>query len=277
MWKRIIFWALALIYGLWPAALVLGAESVDITVTAQGIVSGGITSFTITYVSDTKLQLDWTYGANITGVMIRGKYGQFPADILTANETPSDGYLVYTGAGTSVNDTSMDFDTNPGPLYYRVWAQQADGSWVLTPAEDSKESAIMTLLAFFLLPGIVSFLCIRSSYSALKFCAGVAWWVAAFYWFNSPPSSIVVGSSVHTIMLTLLGAIGFVFVVMILWQTKRENGQETGRFRLPFSQTDEEVEQERAQERYRTSHSERVASHMAKVSSARRGEITRRG
>jgi len=248
----------------------------NITLFATPLWSAGIASFTVTYVNETALSLNWTYGSNVTGVMIRAKYGVYPADIATESETPSDGYLVYTGTGTSINDTSMDFDTNPGPIYYRAWAYRADGSWVITPSQGSEESAIMTLLAFFLLPGIVSFLCMRSSYPILKFCAGVAWWVAAFYWNTNPPSSVVVGSSVHTLMLDLLGVIGVAFVIYVFWNTKRENGVERGRFHLPFTQTDEEAEQERARERYYASHSERAASHMARVNAARRGEVTRR-
>lgn len=143
MWKRItlLLWALFL---LMIPATVAGAS--DIGVSAQGIISAGLNNFTIIYVSNTELDFTWTYGLGITGIMIRGKYGRFPANILSENETPSDGYLVYSGNETWASDTSVDFDQNAGPVYYRAWAQRADGTWVMTPSQGSKESKALVLL-----------------------------------------------------------------------------------------------------------------------------------
>lgn len=141
--------AVALIVGahLLPCATIQAASSVNITVTATPNVSGGITDFTITYISETQLDLSWGYTGDATSIMIRAKYGEYPDDIPDALTEPSDGYLVYVGAGTDVSDTSMDFDENPGPIYYRAWARRADGAWFTSPYEGSEESNVMLLIA----------------------------------------------------------------------------------------------------------------------------------
>ena len=120
---------------------------------APPLFSAGITGFTITYISDTQLDLDWNNGSAVSQVMVRAKYGEYPADIPDEDTAPSDGYQVYYGAGTSASDTSMDFDENPGKLYYRAWAQKADGKWFVTPVEDAEESRAMFFLALVILAG----------------------------------------------------------------------------------------------------------------------------
>jgi len=111
--------------------------------------AGGISNFTITYTSDTQLDLAWTLYGDAVNIMIRGKYKSYPADIPDQNTTPSDGYLVYYGSASAVSDTSMDFSQNVGPIYYKAWAQKADGTWYTAPLKGSKESRDVILATLF--------------------------------------------------------------------------------------------------------------------------------
>lgn len=119
MLKKII--VILLVILLLPANQILADSQDSVTVVAQPYVGMGITGFTVTVVSDTHVDLDWTYGPEITNVLIRAKYGDYPID-------RNDGYFVYEGSGTDTEDTSMDFDQAFTPLYYRIWAED-DGYW----------------------------------------------------------------------------------------------------------------------------------------------------
>ena len=251
---------------------VLAATSVEITVTAKPQFSNGIIDFVITYISMTQLDLSWGFDSGAVNIMIRGEYNGYPDDIPDEDTEPSDGYLVYYGNGTSVSDTSVVLDENWGILYYKAWAQKADGKWFTSPDTGSEESAIMTLVAFFLFAGMMSFLSLRGSYWILKFLAGASWWALAVYWLNSPPSVVAQGSSVDRIVIVLFFIIGLSFMLMPFWHTKTQEGREVGgRFRLPFMSQEEEEAKPPSPSR-----SERNAAYRAKVNNSLRGRGQRR-
>ncbi len=271
-WKWSLWVLLLLVAGVGLVPAVANADvTANITLFATPLFGEGINSFTITYVTDTSLKLDWVYGTNVTGAMIRAKYGTYPADIVAESETPSDGYLVYQGTGTTINDTSMDFDANPGPLYYRIWAYRADGSWIITPGQGWKESMIMTLLGFLAFAGIVSYFGARSSYWILQFLAGTVWWAVGMYWINNRPSTITQGDPEDIAVIGLLFFVGLAFMFMPYWYSKDDT---RGRLRLPFMHTDEQEEAE-MKARYSLSRSERNAAYEARVKRALRGETRR--
>ena len=106
----------------YPPTQVAAGPSVALTISASPT---GVSGFTIEYVSDTRLDFTWSYSSNATtAVMLRGKYGRFPDDTPNKDTEPSDGYLVYYGSNTTASDTSMDFNENAGPIYYKLWAQK---------------------------------------------------------------------------------------------------------------------------------------------------------
>ena len=84
-------------FSLFTTTLVKADTSADITITASGYICGAPGGFTITYVNDYEVQLDWSVGDNAVNTMVRAAYGHFPADI-------TDGYQVYYGNGTTTND-----------------------------------------------------------------------------------------------------------------------------------------------------------------------------
>ncbi len=244
------------------------SELADVTLWATPVVSGGITNFTIIYVTEQRLDFTWGYSGNATKIMIRGKYGGYPSDIPNGATTPSDGYLVYYGNATSANDTSVDFDQNLGPIYYKAWAQKADGTWIISPYSGSKESALMTLWAFIGLAAILSFLSLRTSFYILKAIAAISWWGCMAYWVANRPTAITAGSAPDVIMLMVLFLFGAGIMFLPFWSTKNENGQEIGRgFRLPFMKTPEEEEREN----YRETRQERNANYSARVYGALNG------
>jgi len=159
----------------------IAASSVDISITAAPISSAGILTFTVTYVSDTRIDLEWTVDPTVDKVMVRGKYGEYPHDIPNEDVAPTDGYEVYYGFELSTVDTSMNFDTNPGPLYYKAWAQKPDGHWYVTPATGFKESTGMILLALCGLALGLTVAMFLSRNPMLGFPAGLFWAVLGGY------------------------------------------------------------------------------------------------
>ncbi len=143
----------------------------------------GIANFRSTYISNTEMDFDWDYDCAVQ-VMIRGKYSEYPDDIPDQDTTPSDGYLVYYGAATSTSDTTMDFDENVGPIYYKAWGQRADNTWYVSPETGWKESAVLTLLSYVALVLIISVVAFWRN-NVMMFMVGViGWFSLAFYMVN---------------------------------------------------------------------------------------------
>ena len=88
---------LAILVVLMLSLLPVGVMAATITVTNQPVFTAGIYTFTVTYISDTEMDLAWTIGTGVDKVMVRAKYGSYPADIPDEYTSPSDGYLVYYG------------------------------------------------------------------------------------------------------------------------------------------------------------------------------------
>jgi len=167
----------------------------------------GIRTFTIVYVGDTQMDLSWTATGDVVNVMVRAQYGEDLDEIPNEDTAPSDGYLVYEGAGSSISDVSMDFDQNPGPLYYKIWGQKVDDKWYTGSYSAWEESAVMTLLGMLFFAFILSYLAFRSSFKPMRFVAGFAWVAVLIFWIMIPPSAITAGSAAHVaVMLVLIFA-----------------------------------------------------------------------
>ena len=177
---------------------VMGASEAGVTVVATPDVGDGITSFTATIITDTQVDLEWTVDVDITSVIIRAQYGSMPM-------SRTEGYLVYEGSGSSISDTSMNFDTEAGELFYRIWAYHDTIGWLDSEVQtQSLESLIMTLLAVFALCGIITAVSFRNSFPLLKLAAATAWIGAMLYFKDNPPSQIAEGSASHTVFLLVL-------------------------------------------------------------------------
>lgn len=133
----------------------------------------------------------------------------------------------------------------------------------------------MTLLALFVFGGILTFVGARSTYYILKVIAGFSWILVMAYWIASPPSTIAVGSSVHTMGIVIFIGMAVACFFWVFWTTKLSNGQESGRWRLPFMQSEEEEELS-AQQRRKLTRTERTDIYIARLNAALRGERRRR-
>jgi hypothetical protein len=191
-WLRAILFVV--ITTLWNVVPVFAATTQDVTITATPMTTIGILNFTITYVSDTNLQFDWGFAPGTTKIMIRAKYGEYPADIPNINTAPTDGYLVYYGAGITANDTSMDLDENPGFIFYKAWGQNADGTWQVATSTGSKESRGLQLIAIIILAALVSYFSLRSSNILLGLAAALPWLILLVYTRANPIAGLATGS-----------------------------------------------------------------------------------
>jgi hypothetical protein len=199
----------------------IAADSTDVTITATPMLSGGITGFTIVYVSDTQLDLSWILSAGTDKIMIRAQYGEYPDDIPDENTAPSDGYLVYYGNGLSVSDTSMNFDENAGFLYYKAWAQKADGKWYVTTSTGKKESELMALLALLALGLGISWFAIAKRELFIGVIASAMWLAILIYTRGNPIGNSVMGDSfdnaIVAVFIALIGIVPF-----LCWNLKKQ-------------------------------------------------------
>jgi hypothetical protein len=191
-----------------PIAVLAGNTATMVNAPAYSV---GITSFTVTYVSDTEMDLNWTYDATVANVMVRAKYGSYPTNPPNSATAPSDGYLVYYGSGLSAVDTSMNLNNNPDTLYYSIWGQKGDGSWNLIPSKGSEESREMIglLLGFLAVSLLIAGLVLKKSW-VMWF--SIPFWVILSIYMAYYQSMGFPASAQHAFLFIGLGAtvaIGF--------------------------------------------------------------------
>jgi len=235
-----------------PIAVFAGS-SVTVIITATPMFTGGITSFTITYISDTQLDLDWTVDITVDLVMIRAKYGEYPADIPDEDTTPSDGYLVYYGNGLAVSDTSMDFDTNLGILYYKAWAQKPTGKWYVNTSTGLEESRVVTLILLFGFGLAISAFAIAKKNTVIAIIASAIWLACIAYTRANPIGAMVTGDSSDTaILLALIGLMVLVPIISFQLNKKEERGTvEQGLLKEESSKTNTQRMRENSSTRVR--------------------------
>jgi hypothetical protein len=175
---RIIIIGLIIGFNISPA---LASDTAVINIIATPSVTVGISGFTLTYISDTNIEINWGYTPDFDHIMIRAKYGEYPAGITDNTTTPSDGYLVYYGTGTSTNDTSMDFDENAGTLYYSAWAWSPTLGWSIFPLTGNKESEVVRFIAFLILPLVLTGIAVACKRTFLFVGASFAWGLLSFW------------------------------------------------------------------------------------------------
>lgn len=219
MYKRIIALVLAIgISLILPITGAWAATTAVVTVVMQPDISGGISGFTITYVTDTHMHLDWTLTGEAVNIMVRAKYGEYPDDIPDVDTAPSDGYLVYYGSGSEADDTSMNFDENAGALYYSAWAQKADGTWFLDTSTGWEESKVMTFIGLIVLAGILSYFALKYPNVLLAILGGGAWAALIPYLVSSPPAAIPAGSQAQQMVIIILSGCAMGIFVTTLWR-----------------------------------------------------------
>lgn len=176
------------------------ATSQDVTVTAQGLVLGAPTGFTVTRVSDHEVLIEWTKNPVAENTMLRAKYGEPPGD-------RTDGYLAYYGTGESATDGSVSLDETATEIYYRAWSEDENEVWSEEYAEGFTQGIGMTLIAIVVLTlGLLGF-SIHYKQTALMFLAAAAGVALAVYGFANMSGS---GQDAYWV----LGIIGAVLAIV---------------------------------------------------------------
>ena len=111
--------------------------TITLTVTALGGLLSPPTDFQATFINDYEVSLTWTKGASANNTIIRAKYNDYPS-------SPTDGYGVYWGVGSSANDTATNFYEYLGTIYYAAWSDNNTGTDNVTWSWSS-ESALADL------------------------------------------------------------------------------------------------------------------------------------
>ena len=198
-----------------------------ITIIGNPLTTGGILNFTVVYVTDYQMDMTWGFGAGTDNIMIRGKYGSYPADIPNINTAPSDGYLVYYGNATSTSDTVVDMSFNqvddisdnsntPFTIYYKAWGRNADGTWQMMPGTGSKESRELILLTIGLITLLLTIFAwvayMQKSMTASMMLHGVCiilWIVVAYFLYNQTYTG-------NTYMPTAVAFVGLAMAIVEL-------------------------------------------------------------
>ena len=226
MLKRILFIVLITTVGLLNAVPVLAATTAIVSILGIPAYSGGILSFNVIYTSDTQMNLNWTVGGGVANVMVRAKYGSYPANPPDSSTAPSDGYLVYYGSDLSAVDTSMDMNQNAGTLYYSAWAQHADGSWYVVASTKSEESREVVLIGLILMGMLGSAFAIMKRNILFAIGGAVIWFFLIAYTRVNPLPNVVIGSGTDSLFIGICVAFSIGTMITVFVMNNNENRKE---------------------------------------------------
>jgi len=198
------------------------ADTMVVTVLGTPAYTTGISTFHVTYVSDTEMDINWTYDATVSNVMVRAKYGSYPANPPNSSTAPSDGYLVYYGSGLSVVDTSMDMNQNAGTLYYEAWGQKGDGSWYLVPSQSSKESREVVLIGLILMGMLGSAFAVMKRNVLFAIGGAVIWFFLIAYTRSNPLPNVVAGSGTDSLFIGICVAFSIGTMITVFYLNNQE-------------------------------------------------------
>jgi hypothetical protein len=205
---------------------------VDVTVTAQPSGLFAPTNFVATTITDNKITLTWASNIFAVTTHIRGKVGSYPVNV-------ADGYEIYNGAGNTVDDNAVSLDETAANVYYIAYSVNGGGVHSPDKAQANTGGIGMTLIAFFGLALILTWVAVKSIYWPLKFLAGAVWFGILALWMNGVrPLNVVAASSTDTLFILIFSSMGLIMFAMIFWNP---NDKATGgRFRFPGMATDEQ-------------------------------------
>ncbi len=223
MWKWIV--AILLSFGLVLSlgVPVFAGTSADVTITATGYICAAPGGLILTYVNDYEVGISWTKGIDAANTMVRGAVGRVPT-------SRTDGYLVYYGSGNTTSDTGVSFEETAAPIYYRAWSQNAGGIWEETGIWNFIEGVGMTLIALFILAGIITYIALRHHSIPFGIVSSAVWIGILAFTRAKPIGGIALGSAADEAFIAVF--IGAATVIPFLcWRlTKAEraigNGEE---------------------------------------------------
>jgi len=191
------------------ATPVLAATSAEVTITATGYVCGSPGGFTITYISDYEVQLDWIKGVDADNTMIRAAFGHSPITI-------DEGYEVYNGPLETCIDNSVSLASSES-VYYTAWSQSASGVWSLEYVEEDTGHLMSISFLFIGWLALAIFFTWFSSKRPeilIRLAAGLVWLGLGFWILLGGIDNIQIGDSWIQILIWvffLMAAVPFLF------------------------------------------------------------------
>jgi hypothetical protein len=214
------------------------ATSSHVTVTAYGYICDIPGGFTLTYISDYEIQIDWIKGNGSINTMIRsGIYG-YPLNI-------SDGSLVYIGNGTTCIDTVNIIDNN---LFYSAWSQSVGGAWtgLYAKKEDSFMSQSYMFMGMIVIAIAVTFFAFKARHILINLGAAISWLSILLFVFSNDKSFVISNPWVTAFSLGLFCLIIGVLVMYL--------GKEIDQYgRMVKRQKDDRNDEQKRQDAYRDS------------------------
>lgn len=160
-----------------------------VTITVSAWVVGTPGGLILTYINEQEIDISWTKGIGANNTMIRGEYGSPPT-----SRTDSHSYLVYYGDGNHTVDTLVNLDDPPEEyvsdsaddlnIYYRLWSQNADGSWEETGITGWIEGVGMTFIGLIMLCGLLIIAGFWRRSQAMLWVAALTW-IGFSFWQRS--------------------------------------------------------------------------------------------
>ena len=246
---------------------VSAAKTVDVIITAQPSGLFAPTDFDAVTITDTKITVSWTPNIFATTTMVRAKIGSYPTD-------ETDGYLVYNGAGNTVDDTAVSLDETLTNVFYRAWSVDALGGFSPNYAQDNTGGIAMLLGVMLGLAVFLTWISARNHWF-YRFLAGIAWLGVAAFWVlpnGIRPSAITAGSDVDRIFLVLFIGAGLGCLLLILYTYNTQNGG--GIFRIPGLRAFREKGYEEEEE-FDPDRRERNAAYAERTRMAASGQVRR--
>lgn len=169
-WLRITILAILLLC-LVPVGSIKADTSVEITITAQGLIyfPGPPSGLTITYISDYEIGLSWTKDVDADLTLIKGAYGREVTD-------RDDGFEVYYGAGNYTTHWIADVGM-VGPVYYKLWSQGIGGNWSLYSASGDRSfmSSSFLFLGLIALAGMFTYFSWKRRHILVSLSGSLTW------------------------------------------------------------------------------------------------------
>lgn len=137
-WLKIGLLVIVLLSLIQSSVLADTSGDVVVTVTPDYVTLGPPHNFRVTYITDTKVRLDWLMDPLATNIMIRGQIGSYPASV-------TEGYQIYYGTDITFTDTAVNLD-ECSRVYYRAWSENP-GTWSNLFAQGSVEGVGVVLIA----------------------------------------------------------------------------------------------------------------------------------
>ncbi len=223
-WVRLILVCLLLLPGILVASPVYAAQSINITIIAKGWIVGAPEGFTVYYITDNSVGINWTMPTGAVSIMVRAAYGHVPTSI-------TDGYQVYYGSGNNTVDTAATINSAE-ILYYNAWAQTAAGTYGDPIGRDT--GGFMSVSFLFLgLLGLALTLTIASfRWKDLLLSVGTAltWLAIGFWWILGGLDNFSINNSWVAILIFIPFIMAFVVLLQLMnYETMQEQRGREGK------------------------------------------------